>query len=330
MPHPMSAPEDGRPTITGKVPDHLLRVSDLAPATLAELLDLAAAMKREPLGWQRELRGGAIGCLFEKPSTRTRVSLATAAHRLGMTAVVLNRDEMQLGHGETVADTARVLSSYLDAVTVRTFDHATVERLAEAATIPVVNALSNPHHPCQSLADLLALREHFGTLAGLTAAFLGDGTSNTCNSFLAACAATGMHLTIASPADYPTDPDLLGEARELMAQTGGSVTLTTEPHDAVRTAQAVYAEVWVPMDKPHERAERAARLAPYRVDEALLARAPREAVALHCLPAVRGEEITSEVLDGPRSLVWNQAANRLPTAQALLHTLITTNRQRTA
>ncbi|MEU7640335.1 ornithine carbamoyltransferase [Streptomyces sp. NPDC059101] len=330
MPHPISASDAGRPAVTGKVPDDLLRVSDLDPETLAELLDLAAAMKQEPLGWERDLRGGAIGCLFEKPSTRTRVSLATAAHRLGMTAIVLNRDEMQLGHGETVADTARVLSSYLDAVTVRTYDHATVEQMAEAAAIPVVNALSDTHHPCQSLADLLALREHFGSLAGLTAAFLGDGASNTCNSFLAACAAAGMHLTIASPQGYPTDPDILGEAREVMAQTGGSVALTTEPVDAVRTAQAVYAEVWVPMDKPLERDERAVRLAPYRVDDALLAHAPREAVALHCLPAVRGEEITSEVLDGPRSLVWNQAANRLPTAQAVLHTLVTTNRRRIA
>ncbi|WP_286160211.1 ornithine carbamoyltransferase [Streptomyces yunnanensis] len=329
MPHPIPVSEDSRPEVTGKVPDDLLRVGDLDPETLTELLDLAAAMKQEPLGWERDLRGGAIGCLFEKPSTRTRVSLATAAQRLGMSAIVLNRDEMQLGHGETVADTACVLSSFLDAVTVRTFDHATVEQMADAATIPVVNALSNTHHPCQSLADLLALRERFGALAGLTATFLGDGTSNTCNSFLAAAAASGMHLTIASPPEYATDAHVLAEAREVMAQTGGSVTLTTEPIDAVRTAQAVYAEVWVPMDKPHEREERAARLAAYRVDDALLARAPREAVALHCLPAVRGEEITSEVLDGPRSLVWNQAANRLPTAQAVLHTLITTNRQRT-
>ncbi|MEU7427399.1 ornithine carbamoyltransferase [Streptomyces sp. NPDC040750] len=316
--------------VNGEVPEDLLQVSDLSPQTLTEVLDLAAAMKQQPLGWDQDLRGGAIGCFFEKPSTRTRVSLATAAQRLGMIAIALNPDEMQLGHGETAADTARVLSSYLDAVTVRTFDHAAVEHMADAATIPVVNALTNTHHPCQSLADLLALREHFGTLAGMTAAFLGDGTSNTCNSFLAACAATGMHLTIASPAAYATDPQLLARARELMAQTGGSVTVTTEPKDAVRTAQAVYAEVWVPMDKPGEREERAASLAPYRVDDALLAHAPSDAVALHCLPAVRGEEITSQVLDGPRSLVWRQAANRLPTAQAVLYTLITTNRQKTA
>ncbi|GHE15517.1 ornithine carbamoyltransferase [Streptomyces alanosinicus] len=329
MTQPLPAPEADRPAVTGKVPDDLLRVSDLDPPTLAELLDLAADMKEEPLGWERDLRGGAIGCVFEKPSTRTRVSLATAAHRLGMTAIVLNRQELQLGHGETVADTARVLSSYLDAITVRTFDHATVEQMADAATVPVVNALSNTHHPCQSLADLLALREHFGALAGMTAAFIGDGTSNTCNSFLAACAASGMHLTIAAPPGYETDMDILRKARELMTHTGGSVSLTTEPIEAVGAAQAVYAEVWVPMDRHHEREARTEHLAAYRVDDALLAHAPREAVVMHCLPAVRGQEITSEVLDGPRSLVWRQAANRLPTAQAALHTLITTARRHT-
>ncbi|MGW0765493.1 ornithine carbamoyltransferase [Streptomyces sp. NPDC002676] len=329
MTQPIPVTEADRPAVTGKVPDDLLRVSDLDPQTLEGLLDLAEGMKQEPFGWERDLRGGAIGCVFEKPSTRTRTSLAVAAHRLGMAAIVLNREDLQFGHGETAADTARVLSSYLDAISVRTFDHTTVEQMADASTVPVINALSNTHHPCQSLADLLALREHFGTLEGMTAAFIGDGTSNTCNSFLAACAASGMHLAIATPPGYETDEDILGEARELMAQTGGSVSLITEPIDAVRAAQAVYAEVWVPMDRQQECAERMERLAAYRVDDALLAHAPREAVAMHCLPAVRGQEITSEVLDGPRSLVWRQAANRLPTAQAVLHTLIVTARRRT-
>ncbi|KUJ66692.1 ornithine carbamoyltransferase [Streptomyces albus subsp. albus] len=307
----------------GWFPENLLRVSDLDPEALARILELAGQMKHEPLGWQRSLHGAALGCVFEKPSTRTRVSLATAAHRLGMQALVLNRDELQLGHGETVGDTARVLSSYLDAIAIRTFEHGVVERMAEAAEVPVINALTDTHHPCQSLADLLALTEHFGGLAGLTAAFVGDGRSNTCNSFLAACAASGMRLTIASPACYTTDEELLAEARAVMAVTGGSVTLTTEPAEAVRGAQAVYAEVWVPMDKHHERAERAERLARYRVDGELLDRAGPDAVVMHCLPAVRDEEISSEVLDGPRSLVWRQAANRLPTAQAVLHTLLT-------
>lgn len=303
-------------------PSHLLRVSDFDPASLAAVLDLAAQMKEEPSGWLNSLRGAAVGCIFEKPSTRTRVSLAVAAQRLGMTTVMLTREEMQLGHGESWPDTARVLSSYLDAIALRTFAHSTVEQMAAIATVPVVNTLSNDHHPCQSLADLLALAEHFGTLAGLRAAFIGDGQSNTCNSFLEACAGAGIHLTIASPPGYDVDPEILAAARRTMEQTGGSVTLTPEPHAAVRAAHAVYAEVWVPMDKPHERAQRARAFASYRVDSGLLGHAGPEAVVLHCLPAVRGEEITSDVLDGPQSLVWRQAANRLPTAQAVLHTLL--------
>ncbi|MGC0416058.1 ornithine carbamoyltransferase [Embleya sp. AB8] len=323
---PTRATAGAAPAAHGRMPDNLLRVADLDPTALALMLELSAAMKAEPLGWRAGLAGGAIGCIFEKPSTRTRVSLAVAAHRLGMTAVSLTREDMQLGHGETWADTARVLSSYLDAITVRTFEHRTVEQLAEVAAVPVINALSNDHHPCQSLADLLTLTEHFGALPGLTAAFIGDARGNTCNSFLEACAATGMHLVVASPASYDPDPELLASARRTVATTGGSVTTTTEPADAVRDAQVVYAEVWVPMDKPHEAHERAERFARHRVDHELLAHARPDTVVLHCLPAMRGQEITSDVLDGPNSLVWQQAANRLPTAQAVLHTLITERR----
>ncbi len=321
--HPSAADRDAHREPAGAVPRSLLRVSDLDSAVLSGILELAGRMKREPLGWRHSLSGAALGCIFEKPSTRTRVSLATAAHRLGMTAIALSKEEMQLGHGESWADTARVVSSYLDAITLRTFEHATVERLAEAATVPVINALSNSHHPCQSLADLLTLTEHFGSLAGLSAAFIGDGQSNTCNSFLEACAISGMHLVIASPPGHDVDPGVLDAARITMARTGGSVQLTNEPAEAAGSAQVVYAEVWVPMDKRHESAERAVRFAGYRVDGDLLSRAHPDTVVLHCLPAVRGEEITSEVLDGPSSLVWNQAANRLPTAQAVLYTLIT-------
>ncbi|SHG96313.1 ornithine carbamoyltransferase [Streptoalloteichus hindustanus] len=328
MTTPTPANAAARPVVPGPVPRNLLRVGDLAPDTLAGLLDLAAAMKREPLGWTSALPGAELGCLFEKPSTRTRVSLVAAAHRLGMRAIVLNREETQLDRGETAVDTARVLSCYLDVLAVRTFAHAVVEEMAGAATVPVVNALTNTHHPCQALADLLTLREHFGELAGMTVAFVGDGRGNTCHSFLGACAATGMNLTIASPREYDTDQALLAEARELMAHTGGSVSLTTEPAQAVRGAHAVYTDAWVPMDKHHEQTERVARFAGFRVDDDLLAQARQDTVVLHCLPAVRGLEITSEVLDGNRSLVWRQAANRLPTAQAVLHTLVTTAGER--
>jgi ornithine carbamoyltransferase len=313
----------GEPASGGRIPPDLLQVSDLDPFALSGVLDLARQMKQEPQGWQHSLNGAALGCIFEKPSTRTRVSLAVAAHRLGMTAITLSKNEIQLGSGESMSDTGRVLSSYLDSIALRTFDHAKVEQLADSASVPVVNALSNTHHPCQSLADLLTLAEHFGSLAGLTAAFIGDAQSNTCNSFIEACAGTGMHLIIASPPGHDIDENISAAACQTMAQTGGSVAFSADPMTAVRGAQAVYAEVWVPMDKPHERADRVRRFAPYRVDRELLAHADPDAVVLHCLPAVRGEEITSEVLDGPSSLAWNQAANRLPTAQAVLYTLIT-------
>ncbi|MEU0939660.1 MULTISPECIES: ornithine carbamoyltransferase [unclassified Embleya] len=324
--HTSTSPSE--PAGRDATPKDLLRVADLEPTALVDILELARRMKQDPLGWQDTLRGGAVGCVFEKPSTRTRVSLAVAAHRLGMTAVLLSREEMQLGHGESVADTARVLSSYLDAVTVRTHGHDVVEELADHASIPVVNALSNTHHPCQSLADLLALTEHFGSLRGLTAAFVGDARGNTCNSFTEACAATGMHLNIAHPPGYDPDPDVLARARATMRTTGGSVNVVIEPAEAVRGARAVYAEVWVPMDRKNESALRARVFASYRVDRELLAHADAEATVLHCLPAVRGEEITSDVLDGPRCLAWRQAANRLPTSQAVLHTLVTGSRAR--
>jgi ornithine carbamoyltransferase len=323
---PKTAPTSdptAEPTAGAAPPAGLLRISDLDATSLVGLLDLAARMKQQPLGWLRSLRGAALGCLFEKPSTRTRVSLAVAAHRLGMTTLVLNRDELQIGHGESWADTGRVLSGYLDALALRTFEHRTVERLAAAASVPVINALSNTHHPCQTLADLLTLRERFGGLAGLTVAFIGDGGSNICVSLLEAAALLGLRLIVASPPGFEVDPDLRTATRAGLARSGGSLRLTAEPAEAVRTAQAIYAEVWTPMDRASERAERARRLAAYRVDRALLAAAGEEAAVLHCLPARRGEEISSEVLDGPRSLAWRQAANRLPTTQALLHTLLT-------
>lgn len=317
--------EDDRPAARGNHrPGGLLRVSDLAPEALGALLGMAAQMKADPAAWRDSRRGAAMGCVFEKPSTRTRVSLAVAAQRLGMTAVPLNPREMQLGHGETWGDTARVLSSYLDVITLRTFEHRTVQELADTATVPVVNALSNDHHPLQSLADLLALTEHFGRTRGLRIAFVGDARSNTCTSFLEACAATGMHLTVASPPGYDVIPEVLAGAKRTMEDTGGSVAFVPEPHDAVRGADAVYAEIWAPMDRADEEAERRVRFADYRVDSALLDLAGPDAVALHCLPAHRDAEITSDVMDGPRSLIWRQAANRLPTAQALLHTLLDT------
>jgi ornithine carbamoyltransferase len=253
------------------------------------------------------LRGDTLVCFFEKPSTRTRVSFAAAAERLGMFPLLLRPDELQLGRGETIEDTARTLSGYAQAIVVRTFAQETVERLAVAATAPVINALTDEHHPCQALADLLTLRERFGRLEGLRVAFVGSG-NNVATSLAEAGALSGMHVVVACPPGY--EPPL--EAAEIVH----------DPVEAVAGADAVYTDVWVSMGEETERAERVAALEPYRVDAALMAAAGADAVFMHCLPAHRGEEVTAEVIDGPQSVVWQQAENRLPTEEALLLALV--------
>jgi ornithine carbamoyltransferase len=289
------------------IPEHYLRVTDLDAAGLTALLDLAAAMKRRPHGFVDALRGDTVVCFFEKPSTRTRVSFAAAAERLGMLPLVLRPDELQLGRGETIGDTARTLSGYASAIVVRTFAHATVEELAQASSKPVVNALTDTHHPCQALADLLTLREHFGGLEGLRVAFVGDG-NNVARSLAEAAHLTGIELVLAAPSGY---------AEDIPAR------VVSSPEEAVTGADAIYTDVWVSMGEEAERAERIEALRPYQVDARLLALAQPGAVFLHCLPAHRGEEVAAEVLDGPQSLVWQQAENRMPTEEALLLALIT-------
>jgi ornithine carbamoyltransferase len=301
----------------------VLRIADLSTVELHRLLDLAERMKAEPAEWVDALPGQTLVTLFEKPSTRTRVSFAVAAHRLGMLPLVLRSDELQLGRGETIEDTARVLSGYAAAIAVRTYAQATLERLAGAATVPVINALSDDHHPCQALADLLTLRERFGELAGLRVAYVGDG-NNIAHSLLEAGALAGMHVAIASPVGYAPDPAVVARAGELTAVAGGgSVEVTDDLFTAVAGAHAVYTDVWVSMGEDAEREQRLVDLAPYRVDAALMAAAYRSAIFLHCLPAHRGEEVAAEVIDGPASAVWEQAANRLPTEQALVYALCT-------
>lgn len=289
------------------IPRHFLRVVDLDAEGLEALLDLAARMKARPHGFVEALRGDTLVCYFEKPSTRTRVSFAAAAERLGMLPLVLRPDELQLGRGETLGDTARTLSGYAAAIVVRTFAHATVEELAAAASVPVINALTDEHHPCQALADLLALREHFGRLDGLKLAFVGD-FNNVATSLAEAGALAGVEVVVACPEGY--EKRLPG------------VTVVRDPRQAVRGAHAVYTDVWVSMGEESERDAKMAAFLDYRVDEALLAEARPEAVFMHCLPAHRGEEVTAGVIDGPRSIVWQQAENRLPTEEALVLALV--------
>jgi ornithine carbamoyltransferase len=297
---------------------HLTRISDLRPQTLEALLDLAAIMKDEPTRFEGALRGRSIACIFEKPSTRTRVSFAAAAARLGATPIALTSQELQLGRGESLADTARSLSGYVDAVVLRTFAQETVEELAHWATVPVVNALSDRHHPCQALADLLTVKEAFGDLEGRRLAFIGDGGDNVAHSLLEACALAGVHLTIACPRRYAPDPDVLHLARAAVEDTGVELQVVRDPAVAVAEAHAVYADVWASMGEESERDERRSALAPYQVTEELMELARPDAIFLHCLPAKRGEEVATAVIDGSQSAVWQQSGNRLPTEQALL------------
>ncbi|HXY17064.1 MAG TPA: ornithine carbamoyltransferase [Gaiellaceae bacterium] len=290
------------------VPSHYLRVADLDAAGLLAALDLAAQMKERPHGFLEALRGDTLVCYFEKPSTRTRVSFAAAAERLGMLPVVLGPADLQLGRGETIEDTARTFAGYAVAIVVRTFAQEAVERMAAVSRVPIVNALTDDHHPCQALADLLTLRERFGTLDGLKLAFVGD-FDNVAVSLAEAAPLAGFELAVACPPGYE---------REL---TG--VHVVHDPREAVAGADAVYTDVWVSMGDEAEREARMRDFLPYRVDEELLAAARPDAVFLHCLPAHRGEEVTAGVIDGPQSIVWQQAENRLPTEEAILYALVT-------
>ena len=307
---------------------HFLTVDDLSIDELQGVLADGAnlATDRTPT---RDLAGKTVAMVFEKPSTRTRLSFHVGVAELGGTPLPLSATDLQLGRGETIEDTAIILSGYVHAVTVRTFAQERVERLAAAATIPVVNALSNEAHPCQALADLLTLRQRFGTLAGRTIAYLGDG-NNVAHSLAVAGSMAGMRVMIATPPALAPDPAVIERANALRpvnpsgdaaSADGAPVRVTTDPFEAVREADAVYTDVWTSMGF-EEAADAAATLGPFQINADLLARAPAHAVVMHCLPAHRGEEITAEVMDGPRSVVWQQAENRLHAQKALLRFLL--------
>jgi ornithine carbamoyltransferase len=302
-------------------PRDLLRLSDLNREQLEHLLDLAAEMKAAPHGWREAQPGKVLACYFSKPSTRTRVSLEAAAYRLGMLPIMLRPDELQLGRGEPITDTGRVLAGYVDAIAIRTFAQSDVDVLAAAAGVPVVNALTDLHHPCQALADLLTLREHYGRLEGLKLAYVGDG-NNVLNSLLEAASLAGMELIAATPAGYRPDEGIFAGAQYNASLHGHSVRVVTDPFEAVDGAHAVYTDVWVSMGDEAERQQRLDALSGFQVTPELMFNARPDAAFMHCLPAHRGQEVSGDVIDGPQSVVFQQAANRLPTEQALIHTLI--------
>ena len=298
-----------------------LDVDDLNEEELARILDDAAAVKKKPSKLEGALEGKQIALVFEKPSTRTRVSFEAAVNSLGASAIVLRGDELQLGRGETVEDTGRVLGRYVDAVVIRTFEQDRLERLAAAAGIPVVNALSDEAHPCQALADLQTIREAKGDLAGVTLGYVGDG-NNVAHSLMLAGALTGMHVHVASPAGFDPLPEVTRRAADIAARTGGSISTGNVVAEAAAGADVLYIDVWASMGKEDESDARAEAFARFQLNQDVVDLASPEAIVMHCLPAHRGEEIAADVIDGPRSVVWDQAENRLHSQKALLAWLL--------
>ena len=292
-----------------------LSMDDVSRDELEHLLHGADEVKRDPAAWSERLRGKQVAMIFEKSSTRTRVSFEVAITSMGGHAVMLRGDELQLGRGETIEDTGRVLSRYVDAIVVRTYGQDRLERLADAASVPVVNALSDFSHPCQCLADLQTLREKKGNLRGLSLAYIGDG-NNVAHSLMFGGTKMGMDVRIACPAGYEPFPQVIERSLELAERSGGRLTVTNDVEQAAAGAEALYTDVWVSMGQ--EGSDKNAAFAGYQIGPELVDIASDEAIVMHCLPAHRGEEITADVIDGPRSVVWDQAENRLHAQRSLL------------
>jgi ornithine carbamoyltransferase len=306
-------------------PRHFLRDDDLTAEEQRAVLDRALALKAEPYS-DRSLEGPqTVSILFDKPTLRTQVSFVGAVSGLGGFPMVVDGRLAGVGERESVADVARILGPQSAAVVWRTFRQTDLEEMARYAGVPTVNALTDDFHPCQILADLMTVREARGELAGLALAYLGDGANNMAHSYLLGCALAGMHVRVAAPAGHHPDPGVVARAQELAVQQGGSVTVTEDPVAAATGADVVATDTWVSMgqeDESDQRKGTASPFAPYRVDAALMARAATGAVFLHCLPAYRGYEVTAEVIDGPASLVWDEAENRLHAQKALLSWLV--------
>lgn len=301
---------------------HFLRDDDLNPAEQSAVLDLAAAMKLDRFG-HRPLAGPrSVAVLFDKQSLRTRFSFDVGIAELGGNPIIVDTQTTHFGRGESLADAARVLSRYVAAIVLRTHGDDRLAEVAAAASVPVVNALTDGYHPCQLLADLLTIRERFGATAGRALTYLGDGANNMAHSYLLAGATAGMHVRIASPAGYEPEPAVLARAAQIAAGTGGSVSVLRDPWEAVAGVDVVATDTWTSMGQEGDGRDRVTPFRPYQVCGELLAKAAPDAIVLHCLPAHRGEEITDEVLDGPQSAVFDQAENRLHAQKALLTWLL--------
>ena len=309
---------EGKKTMTLRGRD-FLSIDDLSPEELRAVLDQAIELKRQAKRGDRPPlpTSKVLAMLFEKPSLRTRVSFEVGMLELGGHAIYLSPQDVQMGTRESVPDVAKNLDRWVHGIVARTFSHRTLQLLAEHARIPVINGLSDREHPCQTLADLLTIREHFGHLDGLRLAWVGDG-NNVCASLLLGAAKVGMHMIVATPPRFAPDPATVARSREIAAGSGSRVEVTTDPRAAVQGADVIYTDAWVSMGQEAERAAKVQAFAHFQVNQVLVAQASRTAVVMHCLPAHRGEEITYDVLDGPQSIVLDQAENRLHAQKALL------------
>ena len=301
----------------------LLCLHDFAPEEIKTVLDLADELKAKQKRGEPHhyLQGKTLGMIFQKSSTRTRVSFEVAMYQLGGHALHLNANDLQLGRGEPIADTARVLSRYLDGIMIRTYAQTDVEELARHADIPVINGLTDLLHPCQILADLQTIIEHKGALPGLKLAYVGDG-NNVCHSLIFGCAKTGIHISIASPDGYKPEQEIVTLARQDAEKTKSRIEILTDPTEAVDGADVIVTDVWASMGQESFAAEKAKIFAPYQVNQALAQHAKPDFIFLHCLPAHRGEEVTNDIIDGPHSVIWDEAENRLHTQKAVLALLL--------
>ncbi len=300
---------------------HYLRDDDISPEELIALLDKADEFKADRYGFT-PLAGKAVAAVFEKNSTRTRLSFEVGITQLGGQPVIIDGRTSQLGREETIEDTSRVLSRYVDAVAIRTFAQRRINALASVSTVPVINALTDEFHPCQVLADLQTVRERFGRLAGITLTYLGDGANNMSHSLMLGGANAGLHVRISSPVGFDPRPDILLDAKKRAALTGGSIELVTDPLSAVAGVDVLVTDTWTSMGQENDGLDRVGPFRPYQINADLLALAADGAVVMHCLPAHRGWEITDEVLDGASSAVWDEAENRLHAQKALLAFLV--------
>jgi len=301
----------------------LLTLDDLSPEEIRGLVRDALRIKRGDLDVSRAMAGKVLGMIFQKPSTRTRVSFEVAALQMGGHAIYMGWEQLQLARGETIADTARVLSRYLDVIVARVYSHGDLVELAKYATVPVINGLSNEYHPVQALSDLLTMYERFGRLEGLKLAFIGDGGSNVCHSLLLGCSKVGVNVSLGVPKRYMPDRGVLERAMRYARESGAEIAIHEDPREAVKGADVVYTDVFVSMGFESEGEERLKTFLPrYQVNRELLKHVGKEFAFMHCLPAHRGEEVTDEVIDGPESIVWDQAENRLHMQKAILRWIL--------